>query len=353
MKKYSTCLLLMICLAFFFDPVTSWAKQDSTNLIDGLSYEVLYPENQKNKKLGYFDLAMQPGQEQKVSLKLYNSLSKELTVNVSLNTAKTNSIGKVEYGPNDLKADSSLTTDFIKIVKGPSKVVIPARSSKQLELMISLPKEMTPGLIAGGIQLQPVADSTMKDQGKKDIVVNEFAFLVGMLLRVGDTSSIKPELKLNKTYIAFKDGKSHLFVNISNSRPAYVEGMEVEVQVRKTNKQKVLFEYQKKDMRMAPNSVIDLPIDLADKGVSAGDYSAQISIISKTGDRWSWTEDFKVNVLEANSFNQQSVEHKSDSKPMLWMIVVIVGVCGLVFLSRYKLIKHKKHKRTETEKARK
>ncbi|WP_206911843.1 hypothetical protein IGL98_000618 [Enterococcus sp. DIV0840] len=345
MKKHLTYLLLVLFgLTLFFDPVKGLAKQDSTNLIGGLSYEVLYPENQKNKNLGYFDLQMKSGQEQKVSLKLYNSLSKELTVEVRLNTAKTNSIGKVEYGPNDLKEDTSLTNDFITIVKGPKKVVIPSKGSKQVDLMISLPKEMPAGLIAGGIQLQPIADSKTKDQSKKDVVVNEFAFLVGMLLRVGDTDSIKPELKLNKTYIAFKESKSHFFVNISNIRPVYVEGMEVVIQVRKANKQKVLFEYQKKGMRMAPNSMIDLPVDLADKGMTAGDYSAQINVTSKNGGKWSWTEDFKINALEATGLNKQSVENKTGDKLIYFVCFLILCMGVFVFILSYKAIKRKRIK---------
>ncbi|WP_207695806.1 hypothetical protein DOK67_0001480 [Enterococcus sp. DIV0212c] len=350
MKKHLSCVLLILfCLTFFFNPVKGLAKQDSMNLIGGLSYEVLYPENQKNKKLGYFDLQMKPGQEQNVSLKLYNSLSKELTVEVRLNTAKTNSIGKVEYGPNELKEDASLTNEFINIVKGPKKVVIPSKGSSQVDLVISLPKDTSQGLIAGGIQLQPVVDSKKKDQSKKDVVVNEFAFLIGMLLRVGDIDSIKPELKLNKTYIAFKESKSHFFVNMSNIRPVYVEGMEVAIQVRKANKQKALFEYQKKGMRMAPNSMIDLPVDLADKRMIAGDYSAQINVTSKNGGKWSWTEDFKVNALEANGLNKQMVENKIGDKLIYFMCFLIVCLGVFVFILSYKTIKRKRSK-NETNK---
>ncbi|OJG74020.1 hypothetical protein RV12_GL000368 [Enterococcus quebecensis] len=313
-------------------------------MIDGLSYEIQYPENQKNKNLGYFDLTMKPGQEQKVSLKLYNSLSKDLSVQVSLNTAKTNSIGKVEYGPNNLKEDVSLTNKFIDIVKGPTKVVIPPKSSKQVEMMISLPKGTANGLIAGGIQLKPSVNNPTNKQEKKDIVVNEFAFLVGMLLRVGDTSSIKPSVTLNKTYIAFKDNKSQLFINISNTCPVYVEGMSVDVQVRKANKQKVLFEYKKKGMRMAPNSMIDLPVDLADKGMRAGKYSAQINVTSKHGGNWSWTEDFMINTLEAKNLNRKFGESKADAKVIF--LIVFLGLClsVVVFILNDKLKKRKKAK---------
>ncbi|MDA9472334.1 DUF916 and DUF3324 domain-containing protein [Enterococcus sp. 5H] len=343
MKKNLTCLLLLILsFMFLFHPDKSFAKQESTNLIGGLSYEVLYPENQGNKNLGYFDLTMQPGQEQIVSLKLYNSLSQELTVQIRLSTAKTNSIGKVEYGPSDLKEEDSLINDFTEIVKGPTKVTIPAKGSKQVDLVISLPKDSFNGLIAGGIQLKPLRDDVTDDQKKKDIVVNEFAFLVGMLLRIGDTNNIKPELKLNQTYIAFKDGKSHLFVNISNIRPVFVEGMSVAIQVRKNNKQKDLFEYQGKDLRMAPNSIIDLPIDLADKGITAGMYTAQINVSTKTGGHWSWTEDFKVNKLEADNLNKQSTENKTDSKGLFWAVFFILCIGLLVFSLAYMAIKRKR-----------
>ncbi|WP_430602049.1 hypothetical protein IGJ02_002258 [Enterococcus sp. DIV0724b] len=335
-------LLLLISLVLLFNPVISFAAQESANLINGLSYEVLYPENQKNKNLGYFDLKMESGQEQIVALKLYNSLSKELTIQIQLNTAKTNSIGKVEYGPNNLEKDSSLTNDFINIVKAPEKVVIPPNSSKKVEVSISLPKTAPAGLIAGGIQLKPVNEHKMDNKSKKDTVINEFAFLVGVLLRVGDTTKIQPELKLNKTYIAFKDGKSHLFANISNSRPVYTEGMSIMVQVRKANKQKNLFEYRKDNMRMAPNSVIDLPIELADKGLTAGKYTAQITIKSNKDARWSFTEDFTINTLEANSLITTRVEKKSVGRPLLGLLFFFLCLSLLIFFVMYKRIRHKK-----------
>ncbi|EOL46371.1 DUF916 and DUF3324 domain-containing protein [Enterococcus caccae] len=335
-------LLLLVSLVFLFDPVRSFAQQDSTNLINGLSYEVLYPENQKEKDLGYFDLQMEPGQEQTVALKLYNSLSKELTVQVSLNTAKTNSIGKVEYGPNNLKADSSLTNDFINIVKGPQKVVVPPNSSKKVDVSIGLPKTASKGLIAGGIQLKPVNETKANNQGGKDTVINEFAFLIGVLVRVGDTSKIQPELKLNKTYIAFKDGKSHLFANISNIHPVYTEGMSIVVQVRKANKQKNLFEYRKDKMRMAPNSIIDFPIELADKGITAGKYTAQINISSKNAAHWSWTEDFTINTLEANSLITTRVEKRATGKLFFGFLFFILLLGLFIVRVVYKRIKSKK-----------
>ncbi|MGX7243621.1 DUF916 and DUF3324 domain-containing protein [Enterococcus quebecensis] len=341
MKVKKTCAylaLLFFCFMLFCNPNKTFAKQDETNLIGGLSYEVLYPENQTNKNLGYFDLTMKPGQRQKVFLKLYNSIAKELTVEIRLNAAKTNNIGKVEYGANQLPKDASLTTDFTTIVNGPEKVVIPATSSKQVDLLISLPESTADSLIAGGIQMQLAVDNSENVQGKKDVVVNEFAFLIGMLLRVGDTSNIKPELKLNKTYIAFKDRKSHFFVNISNIQPVYLEGMDIDILVRKANKQKVLFEYEKKEMRMAPNSMIDFPVDLTDKGLAAGRYSAQIQISSKSGGKWSWTEDFEVNTLEAKSLNKQ-LENKANSKWVFQLLIVIFFVSFVVFGLSFKVIK--------------
>ncbi|EOL49880.1 DUF916 and DUF3324 domain-containing protein [Enterococcus caccae] len=345
MNKYLSYLALVLgLLVFFVKPVKSLANQDSSNLINGLSYELLYPENQTNKNLGYFDLTVQSENKQTVSLKLYNSLDKELTVQVNLNTAKTNNIGRVEYGLNNLKKDPSLKHGFTALVKGPEQVVIPPKSSQRLELAISLPKNVADGLIAGGIQLQPIDTDEINSRGKKDIVVNEFAFLIGMLLRVGDTSHIKPELKLNKTYIAFKDKKSHFFVNMSNVQPVYLEMMAIEVQIRKANKSNTLFEYYKKDMRMAPNSMIDFPVDLADKGLNAGKYTAQINVSSKNGGNWSWTEDFSINTLEAERIHSQQVENKPTHRKKIWLFapVLIIVVASNRLIKRKRAGKRKK-----------
>ncbi|WP_207695821.1 hypothetical protein DOK67_0001464 [Enterococcus sp. DIV0212c] len=345
MNKNRACLLLLLCcIALFFDPIRSVAEQNSPNPISGLSYEIMYPNNQKNKNLGYFDLSMQPGKEQKVVIKLYNSLPQKITTQIRLNGAKTNSIGKVEYGPNNLNNDDSLMLDFINIVKGPKKLIIPAKSSTEVEFTISVPNTATNGLIAGGIQLQPLDDSKSSDKKSKDLVVNEFAYLVGMLLRVGDTSEIKPKLELNKIYIGFKDAKSHLFVNLSNIHPVYVEGMTISVQVRKSNKQKILFEHQQKSMRMAPNTMIDAPIDLADKKMSAGKYTAQITVTADHGQKWSWIEDFKVTKPQANRIKEEAKGNSSSTSLWLWFVLLMGVFVSLLSALGYQRVRKKKWK---------
>ena len=342
MKKHLTCFFLMLfCMVFFFKPVKIFAEQNSEGPISGFTYEIVYPENQKNKSLSYFDLTVSPEQEQVVSLMLYNSQDEELNIEVNLNTAKTSGIGKVEYGPNELKRDPSLKNDFINIVKGPKQVVIPSKGSKQVDLTISVPKDTPNGLIAGGIQLRPVDQNIKNDQKEKNTVINKFAFLVGVLLRVGDTSDIKPKLELNKIYIAFKEYKSYLFLNMSNINPVYLEGMSVNIQVRKENKKKILLEEQKKGLRMAPNSMIDLPIDLADKGITEGKYIAQIKVTSKDGGKWSWTEGFTVSALDVSNLNENPTENKIERYKIFLWVFAIFSVSFLITILIYRFFRTK------------
>ncbi|MEI5993622.1 hypothetical protein A5880_001169 [Enterococcus sp. 4G2_DIV0659] len=332
--------LITIYTVLLFTPNCSFAQEESARLITGLSYDVIYPKNQTDTSLGYFDMNVQSGQEQKVVLKLTNTLSENVTVKVQLNSAKTNSNGFVEYGPSTIKKDASLKYDLADIVKAPKKVIVPAKGSTEVELAISIPKPAFNGLISGGIQIKPVEQNEDSQQQEKDVVVNEFAFLVGMLLRVGETKNIEPKLELNKTYVAFKEGSSHLFVNISNTQPVYAEGMNFFIQVRKANRQKTLFEDELKEMRMAPNSMIDLPIELQDKEINAGEYTAQITASAKSGVSWSWTDNFTITSLEANRIKEQRKERTITSTSAFWYfgagLVLLLSFASYLFVRRKK-----------------
>ncbi|WP_339099484.1 hypothetical protein IGL98_003264 [Enterococcus sp. DIV0840] len=311
MKGLKLACLSIILLLFF--PLKTYAQEENNQLMSGFSYEVVQPANQLNKNVGYYDLLMQKGQKQKVELILHNTNQKALDVSIKLNSAKTNGNGVIDYGPNDLKEDVSLKHKFTDIVKAPERVTVPARSDKKVVIEIAMPEDTVEGLIAGGIQLQIIDEKDEKKATEKEVVQNKFAYLIGFLLSESDTQTIKPELKFNRAYAKVYDGQYTLFLNYSNTRPIYVENMGVEIKVFKKNSNKELFQMKKNDLRMAPNSMIDFPISLADKNFVKGEYTLKADVKLATGENWKWEKNFKVTQDDLSTLAVQKKQMRPES----------------------------------------
>lgn len=320
-----------ICLLVWFFPITGVAEKtaeketESAALISGLSYDLVYPDNQQNKALGYYDFKMNAGEKQIISLRLFNAHSEELTVAIRLNSAKTNSQGVIEYGPSELEADDSLRYDLAELVEWPEEVTIPPQGEKQVDFVIQLPEEEFSGVLAGGIQLQPQTKEPVTEAfSKTDQVLTEFAFLIGLRIQIGDTGELTPSLTLNQSSAALKDKQSYLLVNVSNTAPVYLEELTVDVDVRQAETQTSVFTYRKSGLRMAPNSRMELPIALADKEMTSGDYTAVIRATAKQGQRWEWQELFTVSQLVAEQ--TRSVGSTAFSWFNRWMGLGLLGL---------------------------
>ncbi|MHC5216530.1 DUF916 and DUF3324 domain-containing protein [Enterococcus sp. LJL128] len=328
-KRITQLIAFLYIISFgVFGGLRVWAEESSTSTTQrasGFSYESLLPENQ-HSDASYFDLRMTPGQEQTVQIELRNPWKNPIDVAVNLSGAKTNSNGVIEYGPNELENDASLKYDFEKIVTGPEKVTIPAESSIMVDLAIKMPEAGFDGVIAGGIQLQEIEG---EDAPREDgMVVNKYAYVIGMLLSETDTV-IDPDMKLNKVYPELNNGRNAIFVNYSNIQPVYTDDMTTEVQIMKAGSEEVVYDTKKADMRMAPNSMFDFPVSLNGEAMVAGDYNAHILVTTKAGGRWEWDQKFTITDEEAEKFNSQDVGQIQE-RGINWLLIVLIA--GGVFL---------------------
>ncbi|EOH98907.1 hypothetical protein UAY_02176 [Enterococcus moraviensis ATCC BAA-383] len=286
------------------------------------AYETVLPENQKGDGR-YFDLRMTSGQEQKVQIMLTNRADQEQTIEVSLNGVKTNSNGVLEYGPSALKNDASLKYDFKDIVKGPTEVTLAPNETKPLELTIKMPETSFNGKIVGGIYLKSKPTKEEEEENKKAKgVVNEYAFLVAMVLQETE-EKVQPELKLNKVYAGLSNYRNSVFANFSNIKPEFLNNMTVEMEVMAKDSDAVLYDTKKADMKMAPNSMIEFPLEMNGDKMVAGDYKAHM-LVTSDDKKWEWTENFTITNEEADKYNAQDVSLIQEPG-INWKLVALIG----------------------------
>ena len=334
----------MICglfISFFsivFFPYGSDAAGNDQTQINPFSCEALLPKNQQNGNKGYFDLLMKPGEKQIVQLKVSNYSSKPLEIEIQINSAKTNGNGVIQYGQNELKKDNSLRYDLAKLVTGPKKVTLPANSSELVDFQIILPEKAFEGYLAGGIQLKQMG-SPDKKQEEQAMIINKFAYVVGLLISESAVKKTKPELELNNVSLKLKDARHYLFVNLSNVKAMFIKKMSVRVKIKKADQEQILLEYEKNGMSMAPNTMIDLPVPLMNKEVSSGEYTAEIHVSEESGQRWTWIKNFELMKVEANKINLPEAKERTFFSSYYWLlglfgIVAVVATLKFIYLKQ-------------------
>ena len=310
--------------------------------------KTVIPDNQINKKLTYFNLFMEPSQEQTIEIELRNDTDKAVTVLVDINSAITNKSGIVEYGRNDVELDETLRHDMGKIVTTDNEVVVPANENYMLKLTINMPEEEFDGIIAGGIRLKEKVEEENNSSNSNSesgmSIKKEFAYEVAILLRVNE-NKLTPNLELNDVFPNQINFRNVISANIQNTEAMYMNKMTVEAKVTKKGSTKALYEENKEGMQMAPNSNFHFPISLNGKKMKAGEYTLNLTATS-LGETWTWTKDFKIEKEEAKAFNAADVSIQNDYS---WLIYVVIGMgILLVVLIIWMILLKRKNSKEKT-----
>ncbi|WP_330932666.1 DUF916 and DUF3324 domain-containing protein [Enterococcus sp. BWR-S5] len=351
-------LLYIIMTALLVFPGAAAAEETETpevTEVGGFTYEVILPENQLDKEVGYFDLQLAAGRKQTIQIKLTNPTNIETTLSVELSGAKTNSNGVIEYTSNEIENDASLKYDFMDVVKGPEEVVLAPGEERMLDLEVTMPEASFDGIITGGIQLRNITNEEELDKQKEGTVINKFAYLIGVVLQQTDTE-VTHDLALNKVYAGLNNYRNTIFVNFSNIQPAFVAEMTVDAQITKKGSKDVLYDTKKASMKMAPNSLIDFPVSMQGDRMVAGDYTAYITVTTEV-DTWTWEQDFTITNEEAEKYNEEDVGMIQETGIDWKLIAAIVAGVFVLVLIIYLVIRQvkkkkstKKRKKTKTKK---
>lgn len=280
------------------------------------TYTNKQPDNQL-KAGNYFDLLMTPGQEQVLETELVNLSDEDLTINVIVSNATTTELGVIDYGPNKQANTENLTYGLADLVTAPKSIELPKNGKATLKLQVKMPEEAIPGVVLGGIQLQQeLANQETKEQILA--VNNQYAYVYSLSLRENEDLPAF-EFQSQATTVKSINGQTEIAVNMANLAPRIIKEMGIETIVTPKESEKVLAEQSLKDAKMAPNSIISLPLALGELG--SGEYQTTTTV--EVGDeRWKWVEAFTVEKTEAT---QPVVEQEKQQKQAIWLPVFIIA----------------------------
>lgn len=352
---------LMVIVAFLSGTMASYASEFS------FAVTPITPENQIDKSKTYFDLKMTPNQKETIYVQLQNDLAREVKVDVSVNSATTNTNVIVEYGKNKIKPDKSLHYDLKELVKAPKQVTLKPHSALQVPFELTMPQEKFDGVMAGGITFKEAKEEAKKEdssEGKGLAIENEYSYVVALLMRQSE-NAVAPNLVLHKVGPDQINARNVILANVQNDQMTYINQVTIDAEITKKGDSHVLYKENKESLQVAPNTNFDFPVSLKGEPLEPGTYHLKMTVNgNKDADgeftrgkdkegqpvhyanQWVFEKDFTIDGAVARELNKKDVTIKTD---YTWLYILIGLLLLLLLLLILWLIWRKKKKDEEAE----
>jgi len=295
------------------------------------SVQAKLPENRRNTEVSYFDLRVEPAQEQPLNVSVFNHGNEEITVENSIHNAFTNSNGIIVYEEQE-KIDSSLNEPMTELVNLEDETItIPAGGLETVTATLNTPEESFPGVKLGGLRFEKVPDDDEETEGVS--IQNRYAYVIGLQISEND-DEVPSELNLQSVTPTLVNHRTAVVAEIQNSQPKLMNNVTIDAQVYEENSSEVIREVTQENINMAPNSTMDFVIDWENQPLEAGNY--QLHLIATEGENeWEWQEEFVISD-EDEAINEEAVEIESTSNFSTVYILLLIGlIIVIVFLIIY------------------
>lgn len=215
-KLYS--LIVILLIGSLISPIIGRAEGSMA-----YSAKANIPENQINKTLTYFDLKMEPGQEQEITLTVSNSSDKQTTIILSPNIATTNQNGVIDYSQTKGKLDSTLKTPLSSVISKEQEVTLAPNETKQVPFTLKMPDKSFNGLLLGGFYVTKKEEAEDSKEAEKNVQIkNNYSYVIGIQLRES-LEEVKPQLKMNQIKPALLNYRTAVTVNLQNTEATIIK----------------------------------------------------------------------------------------------------------------------------------
>lgn len=325
MRKKGTKSVVVALLLFMW----LFPKNASANDMD-YTVEAVLPDNQVSQNT-YFDLQMQPGQEQMLTLAVSNLSDHPIRVSVTPHDAYTNRNGLISYDQDKVKLSPHANLQLTDLISEKQEVRLAARESKQVAFRLKMPKESFSGYLLGAFRIQEEQEADISKEEDQLSVTNQFVYTVGVKLRekmeaidpVVNLERVKPELVANKPQIV---------VTLVNDAPTIARNTKIHAEVYKG--ERMIYETTKDQLALAPYSYFDFGIGTDNQPLKAGKYLVKLTAYSHDK-KWQFEKNFTIQKKEAEKINEEAVGIEVSSFHVWYVILGILCVlllAGLVYL---------------------
>lgn len=346
LNKFTASFLVMLYVMIGF---VGFSQEVFANGELNFSVRTMTPESQFGDDKGYFDVELQPGETEELTLVVKNVRNIPIDLSITAHTAYTNINGVVEYGGETDQPDPTLKVEMKDLLDVEDEPIrLEAGEEKRIVTTLTMPQDEVEGLLAGGLQLSEVAqeeeEEDSEDKGMQ--IINSFSYVIGVVASNDRTQTIVPELALLDVFADQINYRNAFSATIQNFLPTFVNELSVEASIRREGSDTILYRASEEMMQMAPNSNFNFPISLNGERFRSGTYV--LNMTARSGEHeWTWEETFDVTADEARRLNQSDVSVKDTN---WWLISAIVLIVIIISVLAYTTYKNKKKAKLMQEK---
>ena len=318
-----------------------------------IGVQPIFPENQRNIEVGFFDLILEQGAKQTIEIEISNlSTENPIVVLIEAATATTDNGGVVHYTPRRGEGqqvrDNTLPFAFEELVSVPGRLELAPGEVRRLPITIDMPDVSFDGVIAGGFGISQEIDlEAARDEA--GLILNLFNFEIPVIIRQSE-NLVQPELQILEVGASQWNLRNIIAVHLQNPEMMFINLMNIQAYVIEKDSGQVVVEHFAQGLQMAPNSNFEWGIPLRRERFTEGDFILQMEVTSRNGE-WSFTEEFRIELEQANAWNEIAVieervqEETTREVQKVMLLLVLLGL--MVAVMMYFLIAHhqkKKHK---------
>lgn len=345
-KKPAAHLIVLLLAAMLMLPAAAAGT--------GFSVTPYLPENQQEGTTGYFDLWVQPGQKQDLTVTVSNQSAEEIAVSVEAVTASTNRNGIVNYTSAGL-ADTTLKYSFKDIaVISESLLTLQSAEQKDITITVAVPDEPFDGILLGSLLFTKALTEEQKIAGG---IVNQYSYVIAVRLRETETE-IPPDFVLGNVTAGLENYRASVTAQVRNPLPILIKGVSATARlVPKGGKSPVLEKAMEK-VDFAPNTIFPFTLkDEAGQGLQGGVYEVFVTLQYEDKD-WNLSQEVEIKAEEAAIINEGALNQLPEpgfwelltSLPVWVVASIAAGIIFLmIFLIIFLLIKSKKDKQERAE----
>lgn len=286
----------------------------------------LYPSAQSDHSSPNFDFFVSPGAKVTIGFTLHNKINKGISVTMTPQNASTTPSGEINYSPDPQQSiDSTLARSGMALTTlgaRQAKIQIPAKSDVTVKQTLTVPNQPFNGVVLGGYQFSSPSDQSKAPKSKGIHFVNLVAYNAGVMLVIGKSESVRPDLRLNRVAPTMYNGSPEVIFNLQNTKPMYIQNKSLSVQAKMTFKgSKKAVNSLSQNMSFAPNSNVDIPLTFTGKSLPSGQFTLTVDA-STSQQHWHFVRHFAISADTARKLNAQNVTVHHN---YLW-VWILIGV---------------------------
>ncbi|MGX6962886.1 DUF916 domain-containing protein [Vagococcus xieshaowenii] len=292
----------------------------------------IFPENQTDKTLGYFDLLVQPGSKQQVMVEVSNSSKEEKKIKITPTTSGTTTSGTIDYSGKSLPHTDDLIASFSDITSQAQIVTLKANEKKKVGFEIQVPDKEFSGVILGGFYAQEVLKESNNESKKDGLQIeNRFAIIIGCVLKNSD-QAVEQAFSLQPVTVDNYGGYFSLNIPLVNEVARIMSDYQLDGSIL-NDKKEVIQTIDASSFSMAPQSIYNLPVQVDAQTFKPGKYQLKLTVSTKDKKNdWQLSSDFKIDAKKRQEVMKESIDTPAwyETNAVLYGIIAILIVIVVV-----------------------